>query len=176
MSTSRPLVDHHLKRNCNRVGLNKRQKVLKGISTMPESVLDEERLLALASFVPVFEDPTFSAGEMVYPPDLPNGVARVPYSSRSETVSSFVRMLYEKNWIKSFDWSNWLRDPEANALFESDGIALSEASDDQLSRMLTICERRCRFSWGDPLLEDFESGLILRIVRRAAELLEQGQN
>jgi hypothetical protein len=156
--------------------LNKRQEVLRGIIAMPESSNDEKRLVALAAFVPVFEDPAFSAGKMVFPPNLPNGVARVPYSSRSEPVSRFVSMLYDKNWIISFDWSDWLRMPAAQALFEKDGVALSEASADQLSRMLTICERRCKFSWGDPLLEDFESGLILRIVRRAAALVKEGQS
>ena len=131
---------------------------------------NKQRLQALAAFLPIFEEPGFSAGEMVFPPDLPNGVGRFPYSVRSEPVTRFVEVLYEENWIVPFDWSKWFETQEARDLFENDGAALAKASEEQLSKMLTFCERRCRFGWGDPLLDDFESGLIQRIVRRAHEL------
>ena len=134
------------------------------------------RLKALAAFLPVIEEPDFSAGEMVFPSDLPDGTARIPYAVRSDTVTRFVDMLYEENWIVSFNWPEWLETDEARNLFESNGTALEKASEEQLSRMLTFCERRCRFGWGDPLLEDFESGLIARIVRRAADLVNKGQS
>ena len=143
---------------------------------MPSHPGSEDRLKALANFLPVVSAADFTAGEMVYPPDLPSGVTRVPYSVHSEMVTRFVDMLYRENWITSFNWPQWLETRDARELFEPDGAALAKASEEQLSRVLTVCERRCRFAWGDPLLEDFESGLIARIVRRAADLAKEGNH
>ncbi|MEH6836339.1 DUF6508 domain-containing protein [Falsihalocynthiibacter arcticus] len=128
---------------------------------------NQEQLLVLASFLPALEVAEFSAGEMVFPPDTVDGVSRFPHGNPSETARHFLDMLYEKNWVVPFDWQLWIDTPEAIELFVEDGVALASADTDQLGKMLTTCVRRDRFSWGDPLLGDFESGLITRIVRRA---------
>ena len=131
---------------------------------------NQGRLLALAAFLPVLEAADFSAGEMVFPPDAADGVSRFPYGNPSETVDRFFNMLHDKNWVVPFNWPEWMATQEAKELFAEDGDAVSKASADQLSKMLTTCVRRDRFTWGDPLMEDFESGLIARIARRAGVL------
>ena len=133
---------------------------------------NEERLRALAAFLPVVEAYDFSPGEMVFPPDTPDGVSRFPYASQSEPVRAFFQMLHEKNWVVPFNWTDWAGSQEAKLLFAEDGQALSKATEEQLSKMLTACVRRDRFSEGS-LLANFESGLMTRIIRRADALLRE---
>ncbi|MEY8120367.1 DUF6508 domain-containing protein [Falsihalocynthiibacter sp. BN13B15] len=128
---------------------------------------NQEQLLALASFLPVLEAAEFSAGEMVSSPDTVDGVSRFPHGNPREAVGHFLDMLYEQNWVVPFDWQLWMETQGGVNLFAEDGVALASASPEQLCKMLTTFVRRDRFSWGDPLMGDFESGLITRIVRRA---------
>jgi len=129
-----------------------------------------ERLRAVVAFLQVVEADDFSPGEMVFPPDTPDGVSRFPYASESEPVRAFFQMLHEQNWVVPFEWSVWVSSEEAKELFSEDGHELSNATAEQLSKMLTTCVRRDRFSEGS-LLADFESGLMTRIIRRADALL-----
>ncbi len=131
-----------------------------------------EKLLALAAYLPIVEAANFTAGKMVFPPDTPDGVSRFPYAAPSDPVSQFFEMAYEKNWVVSFDWMEWINSHEAKELFAEDGRAISRASTEQLSKMLTTCVRRERFSEGS-LIADFESGLMARIIRRADALLRE---
>ncbi|CUJ83433.1 hypothetical protein RUE5091_00108 [Ruegeria denitrificans] len=133
---------------------------------------DRERLQALAAFLPIVEAANFTAGEMVVPPNTPSGVTRFPYAAPSDPVSQFFEMVYEKNWVASFDWTEWSSSQEAKELFAEDGLALSKANTEQLSRMLTTCVRREKFAEGS-LIADFESGLMVRIIRRADQLLHE---
>lgn len=128
---------------------------------------NQEKLLVLASFLPALEAAEFKAGEIVFPPDTVDGVFRFPHGNLSVKARHFFDVLHEQNWVMPFDWQLWVDTPEAVDLFAEDGVALAIARIDQLSKMLTTCVRRDRFSWGDPLMGDFESGLITRIVRRA---------
>ncbi len=131
-----------------------------------------ERLQALAAYLPIVEAANFTAGEMVFPPDTPDGVSRFPYAAPSDPVSQFFEMAYEKNWVASFDWMEWKNSHEAKELFAEDGLAISRANIEQLSKILTACVRREKFAEGS-LIADFESGLMTRIIQRAHALLRE---
>lgn len=133
---------------------------------------DRERLQALAAFLPIVEAEDFCAGEMVFPPDTLDGVSRFPYVAPSEPVSQFCKMVHKKNWVVPFNWTEWVTFSEAKDLFMEDGDAVSKASAKQLSKMLTTCVRRDRLTEVS-LIADFESGLMVRIIRRADVLFSE---
>ena len=83
----------------------------------------------------------------------------------------FVPDAYKHDWVlRNFDWPEWGQTSEARNLFD-DQAALADASPEQVFRLLTVVLRRDHFCEGT-LDEAFESGLILRIVRRAAEIVK----
>jgi hypothetical protein len=131
-----------------------------------------ERLLALAAFLPLFEEPGFvfgfwHGGEQVSP-----GVLAIPYFSLGATASSFVHMAYDQGWVLTdFNWPAWKGTEEAITLRDNPA-ALEKASPDQLAKLLTVVIRQDRFAEG-ALNSAFESGLLTAIARRAAALVEQ---
>jgi hypothetical protein len=132
-----------------------------------------DRLPALADFLPTLEAADFSAGKWIRPSDTADGVSRLPFRDPSEAASAFFDMVHAYGWVTRFDWPAWAGTQEAEALFAEDGMALAQANEEQLRKMLTVCVRRDRFSYGDPLLQDLESGLIERIARRADQLARE---
>jgi len=129
----------------------------------------------LARFLPELERPDFRAGSMQGGEETEPGVLTMPYASYSHLVQSFVETAYGNGWVLSdFDWSSWAQSAEAR-LLRDDEVALSKATFEQLCRILTVCIRADRFSEG-ALFDAFESGLILRIVRRAAALAEDDRH
>jgi len=133
-----------------------------------------EKLRALVRFLPDLEKPDFNAGSWISPETGPDGVFVLPYTDHSEVVTAFVEMAYQNGWVlTNFDWPKWAQTKEASRLRDNER-ALSRATSDQLAKLLTVCIRQDRFVEG-ALLGAFESGLILRIVRRAAELLNADQ-
>lgn len=99
------------------------------------------------------------------------GVFEMPYVRYSGLVTEFTKAAYENDWVQpQFHWMAWFASPEHQALVqEPDGLIV--ATSGQLSQLLTLCLRRDRFVEGS-LLQDFESGLIQRIVRRATVILQ----
>jgi hypothetical protein len=96
----------------------------------------------------------------------------LPYFSLSEVAGSFEQMAYELGWVmRDFDWGTWKQTPEAISLRDDDQ-ALSQATPDQLARLLTVCIRQDRFCEG-ALEGAFESELLTRILERAAAILRQ---
>jgi hypothetical protein len=130
----------------------------------------EPNLKALAAFLPTVTDPAFKPGEVVSPPRGADGVMQMPYVRYDETVHTFLEAAYAEGWVlRSFDWPDWAGSEEA-ARLRDDPAALARATPEQLMRLLTVCIRQDRFSDG-ALLSAFESGLIRRIVQRAADLV-----
>ena len=96
-------------------------------------------------------------------------VSRMPFVSYDPIVDSFVEAAYSHAWVlKAFDWPTWAQSAEARSL-RDDEAAIRNATPEQLARLLTVCIRQDRFVEG-ALMEAFDSGLILRIVERAAAL------
>jgi Family of unknown function (DUF6508) len=130
-----------------------------------------ERLKALARFLPELERPGFTAGEMRGGDEIEPNVFSMPFASHGDVVHSLVEAAYQHGWVlKDFDWPEWAQSDEA-ARLRDDQKAIDIASEEQLARLLTVCIRQDRFVEG-ALLHAFESGLILRIVRRAAALVD----
>jgi len=84
---------------------------------------------------------------------------------------SFVPAAYKFGWVLwgEFDWAEWMKTQEAQRL-RDDREALSRATPDQLARLLTVLIRQDRFVEG-ALQSAFESGLLTRILERAASIL-----
>ncbi len=131
-------------------------------------------LRILADFLPDLQAADFSAGKLVEPRLLKDGVFNIPYVNLSGTANAFFEVAYANGWVRNdIPWMDWLATEEAKGLFSSPDRVAS-ASGEQLSRMLTVCIRRDRFCEG-ALMADFESGLILRIVLRAKALLDDAE-
>jgi Family of unknown function (DUF6508) len=100
------------------------------------------------------------------------GVFSMPYVIYGNTVNEFVAAAYEHGWVlRGFDWPGWAQSTEATNLRDDEAV-LAQATPEQLMRLLTVVIRQDRFAEG-ALLDAFESGLILRIVRRATAILEE---
>ncbi|MDQ3126943.1 MAG: DUF6508 domain-containing protein, partial [Chloroflexota bacterium] len=72
--------------------------------------------------------------------------------------------------IQGFDWRTWLHTDEGRALRDQ-ADALDAATADQLAKLLTAIVRSDRFVEGS-IEGAFRSGLLARIARRSAALLE----
>ena len=74
-------------------------------------------------------------------------------------------------WVNtSFEWVTWKGSSEASQL-RDEPAALEAATADQLERLLTVLVRQDRFVTGT-LAIAFESGFLVRILRRAAILAD----
>ena len=129
------------------------------------------RLDVLVRFLPIFEDPNFEAGDERPLQGAGPGNLAAPFVSCAAAADAFVEALYGHGWIlKGFDWGAWAATPEAKALRDDDTV-FADATPEQLARLLTVLVRQDRFVDG-ALLDAFECGLMLRIVRRAATILD----
>ncbi len=128
----------------------------------------KDRLDALAEFLPIFETPDFEFGHFVDEPGT------FGYYSFSQDASRFIDVCYEMKWVNlRFDWGAWMNSLQALRL-RDDPAALESATPDQLQNLLTVVIRQDRFVEG-ALATGFESGLLVRILRRAAVLAEETQ-
>lgn len=124
------------------------------------------RLLALARFLPILEAPDF---EPAKPQTSRADDNAIPWEVPSDEVRKFVEAAYKDGWVLSgFNWGDWQQADEAIDLLR-DPEAIASADAEQFARVLTVVIRRDRFNAGS-LIYDFRSGLITRIVRRAAVL------
>lgn len=132
--------------------------------------MTEDGLRQLANFLQELERPEFKAGEWRGGEKIEPNVFSMPFVNYSDVVNSFIDAAYLHSWIvKNFDWGEWSQSAEARRLHD-DESALAHATAEQLGRLLTLHIRQDRFVDG-ALLEAFESGLMLRVVRRAAVLV-----
>ncbi len=128
---------------------------------------DMERLRALVPFLSKFEEPGFEFGQ----------VCSAFHSDLSPVAIDFVLTCSKAGWIwndKDFDgtewrsWVDWMGSDEARRL-RDDPSALDSATPGQLGRLLTTLIRQDRFVTG-ALIDAFESGLLLKLLRRVAVL------
>lgn len=130
-----------------------------------------DRLGTLAALVPLLEAPDGDFGHWEPPWQAPDGTMRLPQFTTGPLYDAFMDAVARGRWIVVFDWPTWARTAEAQALWK-DPVALAAATPEQLERFLTALVRSERFSEGT-LDEAFESGLLLRIARRAAALADE---
>lgn len=127
-----------------------------------------ERLEALASFAPIFRNPTFEAGKWK---GSMNPGDQMPWFDFNEKVSSFKQSLYDYGWVLGTNWSSWMKTADAQRL-STYPAALEIATPAQLAKVLTVSARRDRFMEGS-FAADIDSGLIGRVIQRAVALLQQ---
>lgn len=127
-----------------------------------------KRLHALAALLPIFEAPGFEFGAWNEPARHGN-VMVMPYFIFSEGAEKLLKVFYKQGWaLTEFDWPAWAQTREYAQLREGKA-ALAKANPDQLARLLTVVIRQDRFVEGS-LNVAYKSGLLVKIMRRAAEL------
>lgn len=134
-------------------------------------VVDDDRLRALADLVPILEAPDVDFGHWEVPPPR-DGVHSFGYFVFGPTADAWRAGVGRGGWvIVGFDWRSWLETDEGRALRDRPE-ALAVATPDQLGMLLTAVVRSDRFVEGS-IEGAFESGLLARIARRAAALLDE---
>ena len=95
----------------------------------------------------------------------------MPFPVYAPVVDRFVDLFYEDGWLApDFDWMTWTETDEARRL-ATDPEAIERATAEQLGRVLTVLVRQERFGDG-ALAGAIASGLVVRVLRRAAELAD----
>jgi hypothetical protein len=129
-----------------------------------------DRLRVLADLVPILEAPDAEFGSWTAMTS-DGEVERLPYFTFGPAGEAFRAAVGRGGWVFPFDWGSWLKTPEGQAL-RTDPEALGRATPLQLARLLTAIVRSDRFVEGS-IAGAFESGLLLRIARRAATLVAE---
>lgn len=125
-------------------------------------------LKSLADFFPIFSADGFSCGEWHAPPPK-DGVRQLPFFAYTGAVHSFIKAAYSGWMLPGFNWPDWFGSEEARLLV-NDPLALDRASPEQLCKLLTAYIRGDRFTEG-ALAQAFESGLMMRITKRASDIV-----
>jgi hypothetical protein len=126
-------------------------------------------LAAIASFADIFASVDFAFGRWSGR-ETTDGVATLPWVEWSHELEAFVQAAHDGGFVlEAFAWMDWKDSKEARRLRDSPG-AVEKASARQLAQILTVLIRGERFSEGT-LSGAFDSGLLQRIVRRAASLV-----
>lgn len=128
---------------------------------------DQQRLEALAKYLPVFTAPGFKFSDVV-PAKVEGDIIQMGWTSYGPEAKAFMQDCYDYGWVQSTDWTNWMQTEEAQEL-SRDPTRMAAATIEDLAKVLTVSLRRDRFVEGS-LAEDFEGGLITRAVTRACEL------
>ena len=137
------------------------------MSTMDQT----DRLRVLADLVAVLEAQDADFGHWDNEP-MPDGTVHMPWFVPGPTADAFQAALGRGGWVVAgFDWMQWLQTDEGRSL-QGDPDALDAASPNQLGMLLTAIVRSERFTEGS-IAGAFESGLLARIARRAAALLDE---
>jgi hypothetical protein len=131
-----------------------------------------ERLRALADLVPILESPDADFGHWETPAPV-DGVHSLGYYVFGPTADAFRDAVGRAGWVNvGFAWPAWLETAEGRA-FRERPETVATATPDQLSYLVTAIIRSDRFVEGS-IAGAFESGLLARIARRAAALLDEG--
>jgi len=134
-----------------------------------DSDTEYERLNALASYLEKFENAGFRFGQLHPPRTGKDGVISLPMFDFSAEASSFIQTCYDYGWISTeLNWPEWMATDEARLLHDSPEF-LSNASVEQIRRLLTVLIRQDRFVEGS-LSGHYESGFLLRILMRVKDL------
>ena len=128
---------------------------------------DQQRLEALAKYLPIFTAPGFKFSEDV-PAKIEGGVIQMGWTSYGPEAQSFMQDAYDYGWVQSTHWIEWMQTEEAQSL-SRDPERIVVATIEELAKVLTVSLRRDRFMEGS-MGADFDSGLTTRTVRRAYEL------
>lgn len=123
-----------------------------------------EKIGRLTEFLPYFEAPGATLGEVVSP--SPSSTTKYfPFFKFNKVGVAFCEACYELGWVKlDFNWGRWKSTEEALKL-RDDPEHLAQADADQISKVLTCLLRQERFCEGS-LENALQSGWLLRIIQR----------
>jgi hypothetical protein len=130
-----------------------------------------DRLRELADLVPVLEATDADFGHWDNGPSA-DGSAHLPWFVPGPTEEALRMAVGRGDWVVvGFDWMAWLQTDEGRSL-RDDPAAVATANPEQLGMLLTAIIRSDRFTEGS-IAGAFASGLLARIARRAASLVEE---
>jgi hypothetical protein len=131
---------------------------------------DADRLQALADLVPILEAPDADFGHWERPAPV-DGVQTFGWFEFGPTAEAWRSGVGRGGWvIQGFDWRSWLETAEGRTFLDRPE-SVARATPEDLARLLTAIVRSDRFVEGS-IAGAFESGLLARIARRAAVLLD----
>ncbi|MEA2546862.1 MAG: hypothetical protein QOI09_2135 [Chloroflexota bacterium] len=129
-----------------------------------------DRLGALAQVLPILEASDADFGHWELPPPR-DGVHSLGWFEFGPTAEAWRAAVARGDWIVvGFDWRTWLGTPEGGALHDEPD-AIASATPEQIAWLVTAIVRSDRFVEGS-IEGAFDSGLLARISRRAAVLLD----
>ncbi|WP_055048084.1 DUF6508 domain-containing protein [Devosia sp. A16] len=130
---------------------------------------DHDKLARLAGLLPQLQVEGLGYWTEMRKDD--DGAILMPEYAMSASALEFLDTCYADGWIRGdINWVEWKGTAEALTL-RNDPAELDTASADQLAKLLTAIVRQDRFVEGE-LASAFDSGLIGRILSRAAKLAE----
>jgi hypothetical protein len=122
--------------------------------------ISAEQMDAVLRFLPIFQQPGYSFGEV----QAPEG--QFPYYAESHEVLEFVQVLYETEMVFPFNWNQW---QEEARQYMDQPEKLASADLLTLRKLLTTHVRVDRFSEGH-LGQMLENGHVTAILKRLGEL------
>ncbi|MFO1148081.1 MAG: DUF6508 domain-containing protein [Alsobacter sp.] len=130
---------------------------------------ERKQLISLATFLPILTAPDFSFGAWKDCVQLANGTWMLTHFEFSAEAKRFFDATYDLGCVDlEFDWIAWSTTEEARSHLD-DHRLIGTATPEQLRKLLTMSVRMDRYCEGS-LAGDFESGLLLALMRRAAAL------
>ena len=128
-------------------------------------------LKALAAFLPEFDAPGFQFAHNDSPlRQTGEKQFEIVGYQYDPLVWKFWEVLDNHGWLITFNWMEWTETAEAQHL-RSSPTAITQASSEELSKLLSMYARMERFSEG-AWLSFWDSGLLMGILRRANALAE----
>lgn len=145
--------------------------MLKPVFHDPEKAASPRAALAaLAAHLPILTAPGLVFGTSTPARLAGEGVIETGYFTLGPEAVAFQSDACAYGWVREFDWMKWSQTPEGQHRLR-DPVGLTDASDEDLARVLTVCMRGAH--WGPSALDaQFREGLLTRIVERATALLD----
>ena len=125
---------------------------------------------AVLEFLPLFESPEFVFAKLDAGKKGEDGAITMPYWVMSDEANRFHDMLYDRGFIRPFNWVAWRH--EAKRLVD-DPATLAQANLETICRLLTTHVRQERFCEGY-LQAMYNRGHLTAIFRRLASLGPSG--
>ena len=126
-----------------------------------------EDIKVVVAFLPIFGSPGFTWGQFEGGERRSDGAVTMPYFALSEAAGRFHRVLYERGFVRRFDWPRW---QDQAARYVEDPAAVEDADLETLCRLLTTHLRKDRFCDGH-MAEMHRRGHLLAILRRLTDLM-----
>jgi hypothetical protein len=125
----------------------------------------------LLELIPFIENAA-NFGEFEEGQTIADGIHTFPYWTHSDLVSKFLEIVYAIPVIIDFDWGSWA---EGIRIAKDIGFNYDTIDIPTKCRLITAFVRNDRFCEG-ALVEVFESGLMLKILKSIENQLELGTN